>query len=99
MNKATLMALLLVAAPVMANQPPDNLEQVIEKARKDGATIIECTAGWCYDKYTMAPADPEAYKDSPDGIYIQFKNPVNDSYKLLQDAAQIVEETKASLDK
>lgn len=31
MNKATLMALLLVAAPVMANQPPDNLEQVIEK--------------------------------------------------------------------
>lgn len=97
MNKATLMALLLVAAPVMADSKPDNLEQVIEKARKDGATIIECTAGWCYDKYTMAPADKETYEGSPDGIYIQFKNPAEDSYKLLGEAAQIVEETKASL--
>jgi hypothetical protein len=99
MNRATLMALLLIAAPVMADSKPDNLEQVIEKARKDGATIIECTAGWCYDKYTMAPADAETYKDSPDGIYIQFKNPAEDSYKLLDEAAQIVKETQDSLSK
>lgn len=98
MNKATLLTLLLVVAPAMADSKPDNLEQVIAKARKDGATIIECTAGWCYNKDTMEPVvDPDAYEDSPDGIYIEFKNPVEGNFQLLEEAAQIAEETKAGL--
>lgn len=98
MHKASLMMLLVASLPVLANTAPTNLEQVIDKARKDGATIIECYAGRCYNKDTFAPVlEPGRYAESPDGIYIEFANPADDAYKLLDDAVRITQETKDSL--
>lgn len=90
MKKVSLMMLLALAAPVMAQT---SLEQVIDKARKDGATIIQCNKGLCYNKDTLAPLNnPEAYKDSPDGLYIEFENPSEDAFKLLDEAARIAKQ-------
>lgn len=90
--KSLFVAMALVSTA--ANAAPSNLEDVIYQARKDGATIIECVNNLCFDRFTHGPVNP-SYAGSPDGVYIEYKDPVEDSYKLLDEAARIVQETKA----
>lgn len=83
-----------VFATQQAGPPAHNeqLQKVIDQARKDGATVIECVAGRCWNKDTYATV--EGYEDSPDGIYLDMLDPAADSYQLLDEAMRIVEETK-----
>lgn len=84
-----------VFATQQAGPPAHNeqLQKVIDQARKDGAIVVECTAGRCWDKDTYAPMTE--YEGSEDGIYLDMVDPAHDSYQLLDEAMRIVEETKA----
>jgi len=90
--KSLFVALALVSSA--ANASPSNLYDVIYQAHKDGATVIECANNLCFDRFDTTIKRPD-YAGSPDGVYIEYENPVDDSYKLLDEAARIVEQTKA----
>lgn len=96
MKKKALLVLAIASISAMVHAAPSNLEEVVNQARADGATIIECRNGLCYDRDTFGPA-PDIYQGSQDGIYIDYKDPVNDSFKLLSEASRLVKETQAGL--
>lgn len=90
MKKVSLMMLLALSLPVVAQT---NMEKAIDKAREEGATIIQCGAGLCYNADTgMPPSNPDSYKDSPDGVYLEFENPSEDTFKLLDEVARITKQ-------
>lgn len=93
--KSLFAALALVSSA--ANAAPSNLYDVIYQAHKDGATIIECANNLCFDRFNPTIKRPD-YEGGKDGIYIEYENPADDSFKLLDEAARIVQETKADQD-